>query len=126
MNSRGFTLVEIMVAMTIFSLVFMPLVAVLVAESKFERSYERKQVALAVAKNEIESAKKSYRRLENEAYQVHNAGKLWRVERNVDDSEVTVLPDSTRLGLSVVTVRVYGEKDTAPLADLRVLKEPYR
>jgi type II secretion system protein I len=126
MNKRGFTLVEIIVAMTIFSLVFLPLVAVLVAESKFERSYERKQVALMVAKNEIELVKKQRRNVEADDYNVENAGRRWRVERSVDAAEASLMPDSAKLELCVVRIKVFGEKDTASLADLSVLKETYQ
>jgi type II secretion system protein I len=126
MNSRGFTLIEILVAMLIFSLVFLPLTAVLVAESKFERSYEQKLAALAIAKSEIEKAKRSFGKLEESEYRVRMAGKLWNVERTVDVGEGAILSDSSGLQLSTIRIRVARDNDTQTLADLQVLKETYR
>ena len=126
MNKRGFTLVEILVAMVIFSLVFLPLTAVLVAESKFEHSYEQKHVALAIAKNELERAKKTFAKLDNDEYQVRMMGKTWTVARTVDVGEGAILADSSRPQLCTIRIRVSREMDTAVLADFQVLKETYR
>jgi type II secretion system protein I len=126
MNNRGFTLIEILVAMLIFSLVFLPLTAVLVAESKFERSYEQKHAALAIAKSEIEKAKRSFGKLEESEYRVRMAGKAWNVERSVDVGEGAILSDSSGVQLCTIRVRVSRDNDTQTLADLQVIKETYR
>jgi type II secretion system protein I len=121
----GFTLVEILVSLVIFSLILLPLTAVLVAESKFGRSYEQKYTALIVAKNEIETAKKCFTRLSDEEYRVTMAGREWLVQRIVEEAvneRDTVLPFSPL----AVTVRISRVKDAAVLAELRVLKETYQ
>ena len=126
MNSKGFTLIEIMVALVIFSLVFLPLTAVLVAESKFEQKHEQKLVAMAVAKNEIETAKKTYVRLSDETYQIRMAGRVWDVQRTVEGNEIAGRDSTLPKQLTTVTVRVSREKDSASLAEIRVLKETYQ
>ena len=126
MNNRGFTLIEIMVALLVFSLIFLPLTAVLVAESKFERVYERKQVAMTIAKNEIEKAKRTFRQLSDEEYQTAMAGKLWSVERTVRRGEAAVLADSAKVPIDTILLRVRAESDTTVLAEFQVLKETYR
>lgn len=126
MNSKGFTLIEIMVSLVIFSLVFLPLTAVLVAESKFEQKHEQKMVAMAVAKNEIETAKKTYVSLSDETYRVSMAGRTWNVQRIVEGKEVADTGRTWPIPLTAVTIRVSREKDTALLAEIRVLKETYR
>lgn len=126
MNNKGFTLIEIMVALVIFSLIFLPLTAVLVAESKFEQKHEQKLVAMAVAKNEIETAKKTYNRLADETYQVRMAGRTWNVQRTVEGNEIAGRDSTLPKQLTTVTIRISREKDTVSLAEIRVLRETYR
>lgn len=45
MSKSGFTVMEILVALFIFSIVLLPLTELLVADSKFEKKYEQKRVA---------------------------------------------------------------------------------
>jgi len=124
MNIRGFTLVEILVALFVFSLVFLPLTAVLTAESKFERNYERKKTALLVAGNEIEKYKGLDAADDNQEYRVLMAGKTWNVRRSVETAEAVA--DSAALEKKFVTVSITAENDSVVLAELRVLKETYR
>jgi general secretion pathway protein I len=125
-SDRGFTLVEILVALMIFSLVLLPLTAVLVSESKFERSYQRKLVAMLVAKNEMEKTKAASGFLEDGDYIVEMAGRRWNVSRTLENSEVTLTDGTVKGQHGFITIRVGRENDTAVLADLRVMKETYR
>jgi type II secretion system protein I len=125
-DCRGFTLVEILVALFIFSMVFLPLTAVLTAESKFERLHERKMTALLVAKNELEKSKKRWGKETAEEYQVVMAGTVWNVARTVENAGDALADSAACYGKRFVTVRVGAEKDTATLAELRVVKETYR
>ena len=122
----GFTLIEILVSLMIFSLVMLPLTAVLVAESKFERSYEHKLVAMLVAKNEIEKTKAVPSFLEDEEYTVEMAGRRWIVSRTIENSEFALTGDTEKEQHGFINIRVGRENDTAALADLRVMKETYR
>ena len=150
MNSRGFTVIEIMVALVIFSIVLLPLTTLLVADSKFENKYEQKQVALLVAKNELEKAKRSFKKIADEEYGVTMGGRLWNIELAVEKDERAQLhagkkgqtqqvspggtqtqdqqaaPEPVAIVKQFVTVRVSRANDTNVLADLRVLKETYR
>jgi type II secretion system protein I len=150
MNSRGFTVMEILVALFIFSLVFLPLTELLVADSKFEKKYEQKQVAMLVAKNELEKAKRCYKKSENSEYQVTMAGKSWNVELAVEEKELAQVPGQkaqqpqsittgeisasgqvkpsalSTITKQFITVRVSRSPDTNALAEFRVLKETYK
>jgi len=146
MNSRGFTMIEILVALLLFSIILLPLTSLLVADSKFEKKYEQKQVALLVAKNELEKAKRTYRKVDNNQYQVTMAGRVWNVELQVKESErVTVqgtvqaprplgMPlaslDSahapTVIAKQFITIKVSRDNDSTVLAEFRVLKETYQ
>jgi type II secretion system protein I len=127
MGVRGFTLVEVLVALFIFSVVFLPLTGVFVAESKFERAHERKMIALLVAKDEIEKNKGHYGKEGDEEYQVTMAGSVWNVRRSEENEELAAGADSSKLRKkSFITVSVAGEKDTACLAEFRVMRETYR
>jgi type II secretion system protein I len=125
-NKGGFTLIEIMVALVVFSLVFLPLTALLVAESKFEANYRRKQVALMVAKNEIEKCKRSFGATRDDGYTVVMAGKPWEVRRSVEECDPAAITDSTAIRRMFITVRVSRDRDTTALAELRVMREAYR
>lgn len=125
MNARGFTLVEVLVALFVFSIMFLPLAVVLSAESKFERSYERKTTALLVAGNEIEKYKRKDAAGDNREYGVFLAGRSWTVRRTLETVEAGAA-DSAVYKESYLTVSVSPANDTAVLAELRVIKETYR
>ena len=125
-NSRGFTLIEIMAAMVIFSLVFMPLTAILVAESKLSNKSERKRVAMLVARNELEKIKRHWEEPKDEEYDVPMAGKQWRVKRVIDTEEKVKAKETATVQLCGITISVSAEKDTTTLAEFKVLRETYR
>jgi type II secretory pathway pseudopilin PulG len=123
----GFTLVEILVAFLIFSIVLLPLTAVLVAESKFERKHELKQVAILVAKNEIERSKTFRGVLENKEYIIDMAGVPWNVRREIENKEIAVAGAGPKDAIQncLITISVGRANDTATLAVFRVMKETY-
>jgi type II secretion system protein I len=125
-RDAGFTLVEILVALMIFSLVMLPLTALLVAESKFESKHEQKLVAMLVAKNEIEKAKGAAGIIADDEYTVEMAGRRWSVSRTVENSEVALSAAGRKEQYGYITIRVGRENDTVALADIRVMKETYR
>jgi type II secretion system protein I len=126
MNNRGFTLVEILVAIVIFSILLLPLTGVLIADSKFEERHERKTVAILVAKNEIEKCKELFSDLEEKEYSVPMAGRIWNVSRTVETEEGAIIDTLTRVKKTFITVRVTRENDTVRLADFRVMRETYK
>jgi type II secretion system protein I len=151
MNTRGFTVMEILVALFIFSIVLLPLTELLVADSKFEKSHEQKLTALLVAKNEVEKVKRTYKKIENGTYQVAMAGKQWNVALSVEEKERTLIPASSvtpvqppqQRGMPLpppssplpapstfmkrfITVTVSRANDTNVLAEFRVLGETYK
>jgi type II secretion system protein I len=144
MNSRGFTVMEILVALFIFSIIVLPLAELLSADSKFEKKYEEKQVAMLVAKNELEKAKRSYKKPVNDTFQVTMAGKKWDIAIAVEEKELALVPARKTLqtgqlptdsilpvkpetiGKRFITVRVSRPSDTATLAEFRVMKETYK
>ncbi|MBN2036358.1 MAG: prepilin-type N-terminal cleavage/methylation domain-containing protein [Chitinispirillaceae bacterium] len=126
-NNRAFTLIEILVAIMLFSLLLLPLTALLIAESKFEKRHEQKMIALLIAGNEIEKSKRAFGECEGEEYTVTMAGFRWDVERIVETEEGAIVDTgSAVVKQSLVTIRVRREDDTVTLADLRVLRETYR
>jgi prepilin-type N-terminal cleavage/methylation domain-containing protein len=126
-NNRAFTLVEIIVAIMIFSLLMLPLTALLIAESKFEKRHEQKTIAMMIAGNEIEKSKRVFGYCEEEEYTVTMAGLRWNIERIVETEEGAIVDTgSAAIKQSLVTIRVRREKDTGTLADLRVMRETYR
>lgn len=150
MSKSGFTVMEILVALFIFSIVLLPLTELLVADSKFEKKYEQKRVAMLVAKNELEKAKRQFKKLENEEYQVSMAGREWRVELKLEEKELAVVPGqnarlmpqmdsggikppgqpaltvTSAVAKQYITVRVSRSSDTNALAEFRVMKETYK
>jgi type II secretion system protein I len=150
MNTRGFTVMEILVALFIFSIVLLPLTELLVADSKFEKKYEQKRVAMLVAKNELEKAKRRFKKLENEEYQVSMAGREWNVELQIEEKELALVPGQksrpiqevapggirasgqpalqapSPIAKQFITVRVSRLADTNALAEFRVMKETYK
>lgn len=151
MSKSGFTVMEILVALFIFSIVLLPLTELLVADSKFEKKYEQKRVAMLVAKNELEKAKRRFKKLENEEYQVTMGGREWNIELKVEEKELALVPGQNSrpiqeitpgTGIQVpgqpaqtvtsavakqyITVRVSRSSDTNALAEFRVMKETYR
>jgi type II secretion system protein I len=126
MNNRGFTLVEILVAIVIFSILLLPLTSVLIAESKFESKYEQKITAMQVAKNEIEKSKQASGTLESDEYTVTLAGKTWNVSRSVETGEGALIDTTLLLKKSYITVAVTRENDTVKLAEFRIMRETYR
>jgi len=126
MNNHGFTLVEILVAIMIFSILLLPLTGVLIAESKFSERHERKITALLVAKNEIEKSKKTYSGQDNDEYTVTMDGRNWTVTRTFETEEGAIVDTLATIKKTFVTVRVTRENDTTRLAEFRVLKETYK
>ncbi|MCU0608683.1 MAG: prepilin-type N-terminal cleavage/methylation domain-containing protein [Chitinispirillaceae bacterium] len=126
LSAGGFTLIEIMVAMVVFSLVFLPLTAILVAESKLGAASERKRVAMLVARNELEIAKKTRLDLTDETYDVPMAGKTWRIQRIVENGEGISDKNEKVVQLTAVSVRVSEAHDTSALADFSVIRETYK
>jgi len=125
-NRKGFTLVEILVALVLFSLIFLPLTSLFVAESKFEKKRGQKMTAMLVAKNELEKQKKTNGKNENGDYQVDMAGQHWNVYRTVETGEGAVVDTTTAIKKVIVTVRVTAERDTSTLAEFSVMRETYR
>jgi type II secretion system protein I len=150
MNRHGFTVMEILVALFIFSIVLLPLTELLVADSKFEKKYEQKRVAMLVAKNELEKAKRSFKKAENEEYQVSMAGREWNVGIRVEEKELALVPGQnarpinemtqggtqtpgqpaptapSAIAKQFITVYVSRTSDTNTLAEFRVMKETYK
>ena len=126
MNNKGFTLVEILVALVLFSIIFLPLTGLLSAESKFEQKREQKMTAILVAKNELEKLIKPDGKQENGDYQVAMAGRLWNVYRTVETGEGAITDSAKVFKRAMVTVRVTAEHDTAMLAEFSVMRETYR
>lgn len=126
MSERGFTLVEILVAIVIFSILLLPLTGVLIAESRFEERHERKTVAMLVAKNEIEKSKKAFGELEGNEYTVKLAGRVWNVSRTVETEEGAIIDTLSKVKKTFITVRVTRENDTVRLAEFRVMREMYK
>ena len=122
----GFTLVEILVAIFIFSILLLPLTALLIAESKFAAKHEQKTIAMLVAKNEIETGKKAALAVESGEYTVTMGGKTWDVVRNVETGEGAAVDTSHLLKKTFVTVKVSRENDTVTLAEFRVMREVWR
>ena len=126
MSDRGFTLVEILVAIVIFSILLLPLTGVLIAESRFEERHERKTVAMLVAKNEIEKSKKAFGDIEENEYTVTMAGRVWNVSRTVETEEGAIIDTLLKIKKTLITVRVTRENDTVRLAEFRVMRETYK
>jgi type II secretion system protein I len=122
----GFTLVEILVAIFIFSILLLPLTALLIAESKFAAKHEQKIIAMLVAKNEIETGKKAVLAVESGEYTVTMRGKTWNVVRTVETGEGAAIDTSLVLKKTFVTVRVSKENDSVKLAEFRVMREIWR
>lgn len=126
MNNRAFTLVEILVAIMIFSLLLLPLTGVLIAESRYRERYERKIVAMLVAKNELERSKKMYAQAEGDEYTVTMAGRVWNVTRTVVTGEGALLDSMQTVRQSLVTIGVTRENDTLKLAEFSMIREIWR
>lgn len=117
---------EILVALVLFSLIFLPLTTLFVAESKFERKRGQKMTAMLVAKNELEKQKKINGKNENEDYQVTMAGQQWNVYRTVETGEAAAVDTAAAIKKVIATVRVTAERDTSTLAEFSVMRETYR
>ena len=117
---------EILVALVLFSIIFLPLTGLLSAESKFEFKRERKMTALLVAKNELEKLIKVNGKSENGDYRVSMAGRIWNVYRTVETGEGAMKDSTEAVKKTMVTVRVTAERDTAMLAEFSVMRETYR
>jgi type II secretion system protein I len=126
MNDRGFTLVEILVAIMLFSILLLPLTGVLIAESKFEERYERKTTAMLVAKNEIVKSVKAFGDLEEKEYTVTMAGRVWNVSRSVETEEGAIIDTLSIIKKTFITVRVTRENDTVRLAEFRMMRETFK
>jgi type II secretion system protein I len=126
MNDRGFTLVEILVAIMLFSILLLPLTGVLIAESKFEERYERKTTAMLVAKNEIVKSVKAFGDLEEKEYTVTMAGRVWNVSRSVETEEGAIIDTLSIIKKTFITVRVTRENDTVRLAEFRMMREMFK
>lgn len=126
MNKRGFTLVEILVAIMLFSILLLPMTGVLIAESKFEERHERKTTAMLVAKNEIEKSLKTFGDLDEKEYTVTMAGRAWKVARSVETEEGAIIDTLSTIKKTLITVRVTRDNDTVRLAEFRVMRETYQ
>jgi prepilin-type N-terminal cleavage/methylation domain-containing protein len=126
MNDRGFTLVEILVAIVLFSILLLPLTGMLIAESRFQERHERKTTAMLVAKNEIAKSIKASGNLESKEYTVTMAARVWNVSRLVETEEGAIIDTLAIIKKTFVTVRVTRENDTVRLAEFRVLRETYK
>jgi prepilin-type N-terminal cleavage/methylation domain-containing protein len=125
-KENGFTLIEILAALVLFSIIFFPLGGLLVSESKLQRKYEDKQCAVQIAKSEIEKVKGCAWPVDDKSYQVEMAGHRWDVNTTVKkDSGMTVLGTEI-IQPQYIAVKVSRENDTLVLADFAVLKETYK
>ncbi|MBN1128442.1 MAG: prepilin-type N-terminal cleavage/methylation domain-containing protein [Chitinispirillaceae bacterium] len=125
-DRSGFTLVEILVAIFIFSVLLLPLTALLIADSKFAAKHEQKVIAMLVAKNEMEKAKKMVGTLEEGDYAVTMADKAWNVSTKVETEEGALLDTFRMIKKTYVTIGVRRENDTVTLSEFRILRETWR
>lgn len=125
--SRGFTLLEILVAITVLAILLLPLFSVLTGGLRKEASLNEVQTALKIAQDAMErvldtQVKKAD--IRDEEAQVLVGGTTYRVVRDAVDGRES---DEPALGTDPleVWVRVYKGQEAAPLAELVTLKEDW-
>ena len=140
MSDRGYTVVEVLVALILFSIIVLPIADLFVAESRFNKKYEQKIVSMMVAQNELEKAKQAIVIPQSDEYTVSLYGKEWRVKRTVSTVERSIssvtdtnlkplqgLPQKEMASSKTfITVSVRRENDTGSLCEFRVMKETYQ
>ena len=89
-NQKGFTLIEIMVALVIFSLLSVTLLVRLGGDIRSEQVLEEKTLASIVAENFLTELriKKDWSSVNNDKLTVEMAGRKWDVTTTVKDTEV--------------------------------------
>lgn len=125
-GNAGFTIVEILAALVLFSIICFPLAGLLVSESRLQGTYQAKCYAVEIARSEMEKVKGCRRPLENRSYQVEMAGRRWDVERRVEKDSGMLVMDAQIVEPQFITITVSRETDTLDLADFRIMQEVYR
>ncbi len=102
---RGFTLIEIMVALVIFAVLSVTLLVRLGSDMRSEQALEEKMLASVVAENVLTELriKKDWSAVNNNKSTVEMAGRKWDVATTVKDTEVE--------NVRQVDVRVASAKD---------------
>lgn len=102
---RGFTLIEIMVALVIFAVLSVTLLVRLGSDMRSEQALEEKTLASVVAENVLTELriKKDWSAVNNNKSTVEMAGRKWDVATTVKDTEVE--------NVRQVDVRVASAKD---------------
>jgi type II secretion system protein I len=127
-NNKGFTIVEVLVALILFSLVSSALVLLLMSESKFRQKADDRLLAYAIAENHIEQIKGMDFILteENLSKEIEMSGKSWFVNTELIDEQIVVRGSDYILRLQEMAVSVTKGNDTLPKATINFTRETYR
>jgi prepilin-type N-terminal cleavage/methylation domain-containing protein len=124
---RGFTVLEILVAITVLGIFLLPLMSLLSRGLRSEAALSDVQTALKIAQDAMErlldtQVKKA--EIRDEGTTVTVGGITFRVERDAIDGRES---DEPALGTDPleIWIRVYKGEETAPIAELVTLKEDW-
>jgi prepilin-type N-terminal cleavage/methylation domain-containing protein len=126
-GKSGFTLMELLVATLLISILFLPLLTVL--NKELTSSYKTRifQMALVLAQEEMEEAMDkniSERKLNDRKREIHLMNHTFQVERDVLNGEEKGEPSGGTDPLEV-WVRVYHGEEKNPVVRLVTLKEDW-
>lgn len=127
MNEKGFTLMELLVAILLISILLLPLLTVLHKELTSDYRIHILQLALSLAQGEMEEAldvKFMERAIKDRTREVHLGNHSFRVVRDVVDGEGKGEPPGGTDPLEI-RVRVYHSHEEIPIARLITLKEEW-
>jgi len=127
MNRKGFSILEILVAIALLGLLLLPLLSILNRGVRSEVSLNEVQIALKIAQEGMEEIINSSRHeneIKDEEKIVQVAGSRWKVLQDVIDGNE---PDEPAVGTDPleVWIKVYKEGDVSPLVELVTLKEDW-
>jgi len=88
MDENGFSLLEIVVALTIIAIAILPMLLVLGQEKRYDREIELKNLALEIAKSEVLWARE--KELLPESKEINLGGRNFVIIYEIDDSDLNI------------------------------------
>jgi prepilin-type N-terminal cleavage/methylation domain-containing protein len=128
MKDRGFSLLEVVVALVLILILVLPLAQVLSSQKRREASLKERETALEVARSSMEeflASRYSPPDLKDDSTEVEASGMTWKVEWDVIDGKGEAEPAQGTDPLEVrVKVRLKDKPEV--LAELVGLARTYR
>lgn len=121
----GFSLIEILVAITILGILLLPLLSFIGSQSKNEQKVEERKIALEIGKDAMEKLLSSNLRkieIKDDSTEIILDDRRWKIVRDVIDGKEEDEPVTGTDPLEI-WIRVYKRDSPTPLAELVTLKD---